>query len=123
MIARRFPRGVRRMLPGVNSRGNRSDSGLSFMAARPVPGGPAILPPRFQIRSPFRALLAAKFVQVVPAEQAGIVAIVETDAHRVIADRLERVDANVLLAHDDLLCACAMTLNFGARRFDAQIFG
>src|SRR5690348_5273468 len=123
MMARRFPGGVRMTLPGENSRGKRSESGLSFMAARSVPLGGAILPPRLQIGSPFCALLAAKLVQIVPAEEAGVVTIVEADAHRIVADWFERLYADVLLAGHDLLLRGAVALNFGARRFHAEIFG
>ena len=40
----------------------------------------------------------AKLAQIAPDEQSGVVAVVEHDAHGVIADRLEPQDGHVLLA-------------------------
>ena len=49
-------------------------------------------------------------------------AVVEADAHGVIADGLEGHDLHLLLAGDDLLLAGAVALHLGAGRFHPQIF-
>src|SRR5215469_11291547 len=62
-------------------------------------------------------------MQIVPAVKPGVVTVIEADAHRVVADGLQRDDLHILLAGDDLFLAGAMALDFGARRFDAEILG
>src|SRR5690242_20028073 len=49
-------------------------------------------------------------------------AVVEQDAHRVIADRLQPGNLYRALAGDDLLLPRPVALHFGAGRFDAQVF-
>ncbi len=48
--------------------------------------------------------------------------IVELDADGVIADRLDRQDADMRAARDQLLLAGPMALDLGRRAFDPQIF-
>ena len=50
-------------------------------------------------------------------------AVIEEDAHGVIAHRLQPRDLDVLLAAHRHLLAGGMALHFGAGAFDAQIFG
>src|SRR5476651_2283895 len=119
MMAMRLPGGVRMMLPGVNSRGCvffPLGSGLSFICRAQSRFGPATLAPasRLQKGGPLGSLLAAKFVQVIPAEQAGVMAIIEPDANGIVADRFERLDLDALLSGDDLLSVRAVSLHFGA---------
>src|ERR1700753_3334643 len=50
-------------------------------------------------------------------------AVVEADAHGIIADGLKRFDFHRALAAHGLLFRAAMAHDFGARRLHAQIFG
>src|SRR5271156_1471119 len=54
-----------------------------------------------EIGRPFDRLVAAQFVQIVPAEKPRVVAVVEADAHRVIPHGLEGFDCHAPLAGDD----------------------
>src|SRR6185436_12650761 len=60
-------------------------------------------------------LLRAKEVQVVPREDAGVVAVGETRQHRIVADRLERRDLDVALAGLQDLLSRPMPLHFRRR--------
>src|SRR5579872_6291077 len=123
MTAMRLPGGSRATLPGVNSRGNLSLFFLLRLSLMPwCSRARPLLTSRLQIGSPFRPLLAAEFVQIIPAEETGVVAVVEVDAHGVVSDRIEGRDLDVFLAGDDFLRLRPVALDFGARRFDAEIF-
>src|SRR3954467_11344472 len=65
---------------------------------------------RLEVCGPSLVAVAAEFVEIIPAEKAGVVAIVEQDAHRVVADRLKPGDFDVPLAAHDLLLARRMSL-------------
>jgi hypothetical protein len=62
-------------------------------------------------------------VQVFPGVDAGVVQIVEGEADGVIADRFDADDADVAAAGDGLFLIGAVALDFGARAFDAEVFG
>src|SRR5215204_1700421 len=51
-----------------------------------------------EIALPALVLLVTERVQIVPCENAGVVEIVEGDAHRVVADRIDFGDRHVALA-------------------------
>src|SRR5208337_1451941 len=53
----------------------------------------------------------------------GVVAVVEHDLDRIIANGLDPDDGDVFLARHDLLLAWRMAPHFGARAFDAQPLG
>src|SRR5208282_6932779 len=72
---------------------------------------------------PFLCPLARELAQIVPAVEAGVVAVVEHEFDCVVADRLDVDDNDVLLAGDDPLLARRMALDLGAWAFDAQALG
>jgi hypothetical protein len=49
--------------------------------------------------------------------------VVEHEAHGVIADRMDFEDLHAALAADELALVRVVALHFGARTFDAKIFG
>src|SRR5215471_4578003 len=61
--------------------------------------------------------------KIVPAVDAGRMHVVEYESHRVIADRIDLENGDVLLARDGLALVRGMALHLRARAFDAQIFG
>src|SRR5579871_791490 len=75
----------------------------------------------FQIGLPFLPVLAPEFEEIGPAIEAGIVPIVEDNAHRIMADRIERCDLHVALAGNERALQGTVALHFRTRRFDAQI--
>ena len=77
---------------------------------------------RGEIVAPALVVLAAELVEIVPGIDAGVVQIVEDDAHGVIADRLDGDDADMGAPGDQRLLAGAVALHLGRRAFDAQIF-
>src|SRR2546421_6221426 len=76
-----------------------------------------------KIGRPFCGLIAAEFVEIIPAVEPGVVTVVENDPRRIISHRFHRNDLHMTLAGDSLLLRCRMALHLGARGFDAQIFG
>src|SRR5215470_9764785 len=68
-------------------------------------------------------MLASELVKVVPAVEAGIVPVVEDDAHGVVADALECLDRYVLFSGDKYLLLRSMAQHLGAGRFYTQVFG
>src|SRR5471032_949488 len=71
---------------------------------------------------PQLGLLGAQLVQIAPGVQAGVVAVGEGRLHRVVADRVQRRDADVALAHLQNLLALPVTAHFGRWRIHAQQF-
>ena len=69
---------------------------------------------------PELGLLRAEEVQVVPREDAGLVAVGETRQDRVVADRLERRDLDLALARLQDLLPRPVALHFRRRRIDAH---
>src|SRR3984885_3912456 len=57
---------------------------------------------------------AGQLTQIVPAIETGVVSVVEHDLDRVIANRLDRDDGDVLLARDNLFLAWRVALHFSA---------
>ena len=82
----------------------------------------AVLGQRVEIALPDPVLVAAEIVEIAPGEDAGIVHVVELDADGVMADRLDRHDADIAPARDDGLLARAMAMHFRRRAFHAQQF-
>src|SRR3546814_15985187 len=68
---------------------------------------------RLQIGVPARVLLAAQLVKIAPAIDAGVVQVVELDADRVVADRLDAHDADMAAAGHGLLLVRRMALHPG----------
>src|SRR5471030_850704 len=84
----------------------------AFEQQRGLIGGPAL------------GLRIAQFAQVRPAVDAAIVLVVEDDADRVVADRLDGDDLHVPAVRYELLGrGAAVALHLGRRAFDAQVFG
>src|SRR5262245_47834712 len=52
------------------------------------------------ILEPTLRVLGAKLGEVVPREQARVVAVVEDKSHGIAADRFDAIDRNILLARD-----------------------
>src|SRR6266851_863378 len=75
------------------------------------------------VGGPALGIGVAELAQIGPAEDPGIVLVVEQDTNGVVADRLDRGDFHVTAAGDDLLLAGPVALHFGRGAFDAQIFG
>src|SRR5665213_1587039 len=78
---------------------------------------------RVQIRLPVFRLMVTEIVEHAPRKQTGRMAVVEAQQHRVIANRLDRVDIHVRLAGHEHLLAASVALHLGARRMHAQVFG
>src|SRR5271165_3767448 len=66
---------------------------------------------------------ARELAQVVPRIKPGVVAVVEHDPDRIIADRLDADEGDILLAGHDPLLARRMALNLGARALHPQSLG
>src|SRR6185312_14698950 len=49
--------------------------------------------------------------------------VVEDEPHGVVADRMDFEDLHLALAADELALVGVVALHFGARTFDAKIFG
>ena len=79
------------------------------------------LQPR-QVLPPLLLAVAAELVQVRPRVQPGVVAIVEYEAHRVVADRLDAADADLCLPSTSVPSPAPWPLHFGRRRVHAQVF-
>src|SRR6185312_15859684 len=77
---------------------------------------------RLLIFRPDAVMLAAQRRQEIPAVKPAVMAVVEQDAHGVIAHRLQRADRDLLLGAHDLL-GPAMAAHFRRRAFHPQIFG
>src|SRR4029077_20646793 len=58
-----------------------------------------------EVGAPALIVLDPELIEVIPGKDAGVVQIVEFDAHRVIADRFEIHDADMGAAGDDRLVA------------------
>src|SRR5471032_2916594 len=65
-------------------------------------------------------LLGAQLVQVGPGVQAGVVAVGEGRLHRVVADRVQRGNADFALAHLQNFLALSVAAHFGRWRVHAQ---
>src|SRR5258705_4011583 len=76
-----------------------------------------------EIAAPALLVFEAELVEIGPGIDPGIVEIVEGDAHRIVADRLQRDDPDMGAAGDQCLLAGSVTLDFGRWALDAQIFG
>src|SRR5471032_3056065 len=84
----------------------------AFEQQRGLIGGPAL------------GLRVAELAQVRPAVDAAVVLVVEDDADRVVADRLDGDDLHVAPARHELLGGrTAVALHLGRRAFDAQVLG
>src|SRR5207248_8841810 len=106
------PPSRRRKLRG---RDGRSQENLFPLTADPAQGR--------EIGRPFCILLAAEFVEIIPAVEAGVVSVVENDARRVIAHWLDGSDFDASFAGHGLFLGRGMALYFGAGGFHAKIFG
>src|SRR6185503_16688691 len=67
------------------------------------------------ITRPAHVMLLAELAQQRPAVDAGVVAVVEAQHHRVVADRLDRRDVDVALARHEHALPGAVALHFGRR--------
>src|SRR5689334_21080936 len=67
--------------------------------------------------------MLAEAVEIAPGVDAGVVHVVELDPDRVIADRLDRHDADMAAAGDQLLLARPVALHFSRRTLDPQQLG
>src|SRR5258708_38254445 len=73
--------------------------------------------------APDPLLVRAQMVEVLPAIYAGVVQIVELDAQRIVADRLELEDADMTAAEDQGLAARSMALHLRRRTLDPEQLG
>ena len=89
-----------------------------MVAARLPGGGEAV-----QIFHHQAVLAHPVIMQDIPAEQAGIMAVVKDKTDGIIADRLHSRDGDILLAGRRGLLSGAMALNLGRGRFHTQQFG
>src|SRR5580704_6904930 len=76
-----------------------------------------------QMRGPDAVMLPAQLEQKIPAVKPAVMAVIEHDAHRVIAHRFQPRNFHIFLARDEELWSAAMTAHFGAGRFHPKIFG
>src|SRR5690606_29893265 len=118
--------GTRRQGGDRPAAGEPAAAALSDSAAcpgRPMHPGPcrrlsplAVLPRLLQclqVGIPALLLLLAQFAQVAPAEDAGVVAVVEAQQHTVVADRFDGGDVDVALAGHQLPLPRAVALDLG----------
>ena len=68
-------------------------------------------------------MLDAELIEISPRVDPGVVQIVEGDAHRVIADRLQSDDSDMCTAGDQGLLPGSVPLHLGRRALDPQILG
>src|SRR5690606_31960139 len=71
-----------------------------------------------EVAAPLRLPVAAELVEYRPRVQAGIVAVVEHEPHRIVADRLDPLDPNRLLARDQQPFSRGVTFDFSRRGVD-----
>src|SRR5262245_62044524 len=76
-----------------------------------------------EVGVPLLLLGGAELVEVGPAEDAGVVLVVEADTDGVVADRLDLLDAHMAAAGDDLLLVRPVALHLGRRALDPQVLG
>src|SRR5512132_3041308 len=76
-----------------------------------------------EIGPPDPLLILAQGVEPVPGVEAGVVAVVEADADRVRADRLDARDADMPLAGADRLPLRVVAPHLRRRALDAEQFG
>src|SRR5471032_2201080 len=105
---------TRRLPPCRTMRGSMPAVGLA---------ADAVLFQLVEIGVPTLRLLDAELIEIGPGKDAGIVEIVELDAQRVVADRLDSQDADMGAAVDELLLRRVVALHLGRRALDAEIFG
>src|SRR5690606_37195565 len=79
------------------------------------------LEPR-KILRPQRVLAGRDLVEVIPGVDAGFVPVVEARLDRIVADRLDRHDPDIALAHLEGLLAPAVATHLGRGRVNAQEF-
>src|SRR5690606_13656498 len=75
------------------------------------------------MRRPQRLALVTELAQIAPGEDAGVMAVVEGEAHGVVADRIDSGDRYVALAADGLALLGTVPLNLGRGAEDAQQLG
>ena len=75
-----------------------------------------------EVGVPLAGLVAAERVQHVPGVDAGVVPVVEQQAHRIVAHRLDADDGHVALARHGAPLIRAVALHLGARAFHPQVF-
>src|ERR1700674_2303691 len=112
--------------PGGNRRGRaRSTRYCTRRGSRPHGriAGEALGGEFLKIVAPHAVLPAAELEEIVPAEDAGGMQVVERQAHGVIADRVDLQDRHIALAGNGLALVRRVALNFGARTVNAQEFG
>src|SRR5262245_7990 len=73
-----------------------------------------------EIVLPDARVIAAEFVKIIPAVDAGGVQVVEHETHRIVADRMDFQDRHVALAGHRLSLVRGMALHLGARADHAQ---
>src|SRR5580658_5334513 len=76
-----------------------------------------------EVRRPPLVVLQPEFAQVVPGENAGVMPIVEYQPHRVLPDRLDRANPNLLLPAQISPLSGTVALHLGGWAFDAEILG
>src|SRR3546814_17984424 len=88
------------------------------MSAAGAAGGEGV-----EIGLPQRVPLAPEAVEVLPGVDAGIMQVIELQAHGVVADRLDLHDADMAAPGDDLLLARPVALHLGRGALPAQELG
>src|SRR6516225_928482 len=66
-----------------------------------------------KVARPLLGALPSELVEILPGVEPGVVPVVEYQFHRVLTDRLDGCDADVLLAEDQHLLAGSVTFDFG----------
>src|SRR2546421_1821543 len=74
-----------------------------------------------EVARPLRRSLTTELVQVLPGVEPGVVPVVEDELHGVLPDRLDRRDADVLLAEHQYLLPGSVPLHFGGWGVHPQI--
>src|SRR5262245_52389845 len=74
-----------------------------------------------QVALPLLRAFLPQFVKILPGVQAAVMAIVEDQANRVVSDRFDLGDDDILFADLQRLLSRAVAANLGGRRIHAQV--
>ena len=73
------------------------------------------------VARPVRLPIPPELMQIPPGEQAGVMAIVKDDFHRIVSDRLHCTDPYVFLSEHQHLLSGAMPFDFRGGRVHPQV--
>ena len=101
--------------------GMQSITGQSLANGRAGARMSGSLRPPLLVASPIRRLVPSELVQVPPGEQSRVMPVVKDNFDGVLADGLDRPDADILFAQHQHFLSRAMSFDFRGGRMNAQI--